>query len=119
LAGRSVCQHLPESEKIAKAVRRNFSVGGPVNKKYTMWYVYILQSQKNWILYVGSTNDLKRRIKEHNGGDVISTKPNRPWDIESYIGVKTENQARSLEKYLKSGSGRATLRKRILGIDAK
>ncbi|MGO9591667.1 MAG: GIY-YIG nuclease family protein [Candidatus Acidiferrales bacterium] len=79
-----------------------------------MWYVYILRSQVDDKLYVGSTNDLKRRLREHNDGACESTRHRRPLELEAYIAVREEAVARNLEKYLKSGSGIATLRKRIL-----
>ncbi|MFH0852223.1 MAG: GIY-YIG nuclease family protein, partial [bacterium] len=39
-----------------------------------MFYVYILKSSKDKKLYIGSTNDLKRRFSQHNNGDEQSTK---------------------------------------------
>jgi len=79
-----------------------------------MWYVYILLSKKDAQLYVGSTNDLKRRLQEHSLGQCESTKFRRPLELEAYVAVRNETVARSLEKYFKTGSGIATLRKRIL-----
>ncbi len=79
-----------------------------------MWYVYVLASKKDDKLYVGSTNDLKRRLKEHEQGRCESTKCRRPFELQAYIAVKEESVARNLEKYFKTGSGIATLRKRIL-----
>lgn len=78
-----------------------------------MWYVYILK-MADGEYYVGSTNDLKRRIEDHNKGKEISTKWRLPVILEAYIAVKSEVTARRLEKYLKTSSGKATLRKRIL-----
>lgn len=78
----------------------------------SMWYVYFLQLQNDDI-YVGSTNDLKRRIKSHENGDVISTKKYLPVTLRSYVAVNTEANARQLEKYFKSGSGKAFARKRL------
>ena len=85
-----------------------------------MWYVYILKSKntKNWI-YVGSTNNLKRRLTEHQTGKSISSKPYLPIILSAYIAVATESQARGLEKYLKTGSGKAILKKRILTDEAR
>ena len=78
------------------------------------WFVYILRSGKrNWI-YVGSTNNVVRRFEEHNDGLVQSTKFHRPLKLAAYIAVETEKKARELERYLKAGSGKAILRKRIL-----
>jgi predicted GIY-YIG superfamily endonuclease len=79
-----------------------------------MWYVYVLKSKSDGQLYVGSTADLKRRLREHGNGECNSTKQRRPLELEAYIAVQAEATARTLEKYLKSGSGIATLRKRIL-----
>ncbi len=79
-----------------------------------MWYVYILKSDQKKFLYIGSTNDLRRRIAEHNSKQCESTKAYAPYSLESYIAVSTEYQARSLEKYFKTGSGRTILKIRIL-----
>lgn len=81
---------------------------------FMSWCVYILRSQKDKTLYIGSTNNLKRRFFEHNNGCALSTKSKMPWSIESYVVVKTEKKARSLEKYFKAGSGKNILKKRIL-----
>ena len=79
-----------------------------------MWYVYILKSGLDGQLYVGSTNDLRRRIQEHQNGQCKSTRGRIPLDLAAYVAVKHESTARELEKYFKSGSGKATLRRRIL-----
>ena len=82
------------------------------------WFVYILKSSiKNWI-YVGSTDDLVRRMREHDAGLVHSTKAYKPLVIVAYIAVRTERKARALEKYFKTGSGKAVLKKRILTDEA-
>jgi putative endonuclease len=79
-----------------------------------MYYVYALTSNKpNWI-YVGSTDNLKRRIAEHSRGKCQSTRPYLPVTLDAYIAVKDEMRARKLEKYLKTGSGKVILKKRIL-----
>ena len=78
-----------------------------------MWYVYFLElSNKN--IYVGSTDNLKRRVKKHKTGQAQSTKAYLPLQLKSYIAVETETKARSLEKYFKSGSGKALAIKRFL-----
>lgn len=79
-----------------------------------MWFVYVLKSISNDFIYIGSTNNLKRRILEHNERLVLSTKHYAPFEIEAYVAVKTEKRARELEKYFKTGSGKAVLKKRIL-----
>ncbi len=65
-------------------------------------------------LYVGSTNDIGRRLTEHNSGKVDSTKNRTPSSLEAYFAVKCQSRAIELEQYLKTGSGRAFLQKRIL-----
>jgi predicted GIY-YIG superfamily endonuclease len=65
-------------------------------------------------LYVGSTNDINRRLTEHNSGKVDSTKNRTPFNLEAYFAVKGHSKAIELEKYFKTGSGRAFLNKRIL-----
>ena len=78
-----------------------------------------LKSGKDGKLYIGSTDDLKRRLKEHDEGMSRSTMHRRPLELEAYIAVKDEHTARNLESYLKTGSGIATLRKRILPSEAQ
>ncbi len=82
-----------------------------------MWYVYILK-MADGEYYVGSTNNLKRQMKEHETGREISTKWRLPVILEAYIAVKTEQTARNLEKYLKTSSGKTFLKKRILPDEA-
>jgi len=79
-----------------------------------MWFVYVLKSIETPFIYIGSTNDLNRRLLEHNEKLMISTKHYAPFEIEAYVAVKTEKKARELEKYFKTGSGKAVLKKRIL-----
>jgi predicted GIY-YIG superfamily endonuclease len=78
-----------------------------------IWYVYFLQL-KNGDVYVGSTNDLRRRFDSHECGQVTSTKEYRPLVLKSYVAVKDEPTARALEIYFKSGSGKAFAKKRFL-----
>ena len=79
-----------------------------------MHYVYILQSQANGTLYKGSTGDLKLRFKKHNNGEVFHTAKFRPWIILFYAAFYSKERALLFEKYLKSGSGIAFMRKRII-----
>lgn len=77
-----------------------------------MWYVYFL-NLSNGDVYVGSTNDLKRRLQRHRSGQVTSTKAYLPVELRSYVAVATERTARDLERYFKSGSGKAFANKRL------
>ncbi|QOZ22583.1 GIY-YIG nuclease family protein [Bradyrhizobium sp. CCBAU 51753] len=78
-----------------------------------MWYVYFLELS-NGDVYVGSTNDLRRRIASHQQGHVISTRGLLPVVLRSYVAVADEQTARALERYFKSGSGKAFANKRFL-----
>ena len=77
-----------------------------------MWYVYFLQLNNDDI-YVGSSNDLRRRISSHERGQVKSTKAYLPVTLKSYIAMQTEENARELERYFKPGSGKAFANKRL------
>jgi len=79
-----------------------------------MWYVYILKSLTSDFTYIGSTNDLNRRLQEHNDLKSQSTRPYPPFEIHAYVAVKTETKAREIEQYFKTGSGKAILKNRIL-----
>ena len=79
-----------------------------------MWFVYILKSLKDGDLYVGSTNNLRRRLADHNSGEVDSTRHRAPFTMKAYIAVRDEAKAIELEKYFKTGSGKSILCKRIL-----
>ncbi len=79
-----------------------------------MWFVYVLKSIDFPFIYIGSTNDLERRLSQHNAGLTQSTTHYAPFKIEAYVAVSSEMKARELEKYFKNGSGKAILMKRIL-----
>lgn len=63
--------------------------------------VYILESQKNFRYYIGSTDDINKRIQEHNVGKVLSTRNTRPWIVKAFIKCGTIAEARSSEYRLK------------------
>ena len=79
-----------------------------------MWFLYVIKSKNFPFIYVGITQDVERRLKEHNDGKSLSTKAYKPYTLETYIAVQTSYKARKLEKYFKSGSGKTILKKRIL-----
>ena len=71
-----------------------------------MIFVYVLRSQKNGHLYIGMTNNLERRLEEHNTGKNRSTKAYIPYKLLTFEKFKTRVEARLREKYLKSSVGR-------------
>ncbi len=77
-----------------------------------MWNVYFLELA-NRDVYIGSTNDLRRRVMLHERGQVTSTKAHLPVTLKSYVAVQSEGTARQLERYFKSGSGKAFANKRL------
>ena len=78
-----------------------------------MYYVYILQNQKDSSFYVGATNDLKERIKDHKWHNVKTTK-SKDSKLVWYCCFKNKKRAYDFEKYLKSGSGFAFRNKHLI-----
>jgi putative endonuclease len=68
-----------------------------------MYYLYILYSEKHNKYYIGQTNDLDRRIKEHNQQEKNSyTAKYRPWKIVKNFEVGTSlGVARKVENHIK------------------
>ena len=75
-----------------------------------MYLVYILLSQKDKKLYIGYTNNLKRRIIEHKSGKSLATKNRQPVMLIYYESYLRWSDAKRREKYLKGGRGRAELK---------
>jgi len=74
-----------------------------------MHCTYVLFSLKDKRLYIGSTSDLKSRLKRHDNGEVVSTRYRRPLKLLFYEAFITSKEAKSRELYLKSGAGRKNL----------
>ena len=80
--------------------------GGVVESGKDMFCVYIIKSLKTNKFYTGSTNDLERRLKEHNSGyGCESTKMGKPWMLVCYYKCLSMKGARILEKKVKSYKG--------------
>ena len=77
-----------------------------------MNYVYILMCADQ-STYIGCTENLKERIERHNSGQVPATKNRIPIHLFSYFAFSNKYVAFNFEKYLKSGSGRAFLKKHL------
>ncbi len=63
--------------------------------------VYILRSLKNDTFYVGCANDVGRRLKQHNSGNVKATKYKRPYKLEFNQEFSNTSVARKIEFRLK------------------
>lgn len=86
--------------------------GGSTVDEY-MFYTYVLKSRTDGKLYVGFTDNLKRRFEEHNNGLVTSTKGRRPFDLVYYEACLVKEKAIKREKYFKTGFGRNFLKDRL------
>lgn len=76
-------------------------------------YVYVLRSTvKEW-LYVGMTTNLRRRLSEHNGKLVFSTKAYAPLELIYYEACRDQKDAVRREKYLKTSQGARLLKRRL------
>ncbi|MFC2952606.1 GIY-YIG nuclease family protein [Marinicaulis aureus] len=81
-----------------------------------MWYVYIIRSVASPEQeYTGATENLKQRMADHNAGKSSHTAKYAPWEILWYSAFPDKLKALAFEKYLKSHSGRAFTKKRLIG----
>lgn len=71
-----------------------------------MYYVYILHNKQYEKFYTGMTNNIERRLYEHNSGQVKPTKAYKPWVVVYQEEYVDRVHAREREKYWKSGVGR-------------
>ena len=78
-----------------------------------MYYTYVLKSLRDHKLYVGHTNNLIKRFKEHNQGLVEATRNRKPFRLLYYEGCNILDDAIKREKSLKTGFGRAYLKRRL------
>ena len=79
-----------------------------------MFYIYILKSSISKKHYIGPTNDLERRLFEHNSGKVKSTKAYKPWEMIYTKLFYTRNEAFKREKQIKSYKGGEAFKKLLL-----
>jgi putative endonuclease len=99
---------------LAKAGRPNAPSYG-WQASLLMHYVYLLKSETHpRKQYIGSTRDLRGRLKAHNEGRSPHTAKFRPWLLVAYFAFADEKTALAFEKYLNSGSGRAFINRHFL-----
>jgi putative endonuclease len=77
------------------------------------YYVYILRSLKDGLFYIGYSEDLKTRIKDHNSGKNISTQNRRPLELIFYEAYRNKADALRREKYFKTTKGKTTLKQML------
>jgi len=79
-----------------------------------MFYTYVIESLKNKRRYVGTTDDLERRLAEHNRGlGGKYTKDNRPFRLVYYEAYLHKQDASLAEKFYKTGYGREILKGKL------
>jgi len=78
-----------------------------------MFYVYVLFNEARTRTYTGVSDDVDKRLKEHNSGKVKSSSPYRPYKVIHTEPFVTLSEARQKEKFYKSTTGRRRL-KRLL-----
>lgn len=77
------------------------------------WYVYVVESLEDKLWYTGCTNNLIKRLKDHNDGKVYATKSRKPFILIYYEVSHNKYDAFTREKYLKSGMGKRYLKNRL------
>ncbi|MFH1822102.1 MAG: GIY-YIG nuclease family protein [Patescibacteria group bacterium] len=77
------------------------------------YYTYIIKSQKTCKLYIGSSGDLRKRIKDHNKGTTKSTKSGIPWVLIYYEAHRSKSLAIKAERHYKTGQGRRQIKKKL------
>lgn len=83
------------------------------------WRVYILRSQRNGRYYTGSTNDLARRLGEHERHASTYTRYAGPFDLVYEEQQPDRSSARRRERWFKSGQGREELRRMLNAAEWK
>lgn len=79
-----------------------------------MFYLYILKSDKTGKLYIGFTNNIFKRIKEHNAQKSLATKVYAPYDLVYFEGYRSKADALKREKNIKYfGQAYRRLKERI------
>ena len=77
------------------------------------YYVYVLLSDKDGQFYTGYTHDLRERFRQHQAGEVPSTRGRRPVRLIYYEACLSQEDATQREKYLKTAWGKRFLKGRL------
>ena len=78
-----------------------------------MFYVYVLRSESDLGLYIGFSNNLRIRLKQHKGGQAFAASYRGPWKLIYYEAYRNRDDALGRERYLKSGGGRRFLKTQL------
>lgn len=77
------------------------------------YYVYVLKSLNNDFIYVGFTENLRRRLKEHNNKEELSTKHYAPLELIHFEAYRNIKDAKRREEYFKTTKGKVTLKQML------
>jgi putative endonuclease len=83
------------------------------------YYIYVLQSESGKMFYVGYTMNIKRRLEEHNAGEVKSTKKRIPLKLVYWDGWVNQQDTTKREKYLKTAWGKRYIKNKQLSHGVK
>jgi len=76
-----------------------------------MLYIYVLKSAVDDTLYIGQTNNLEKRLKQHNAGQTASNRRKLPYRLVYFEKANNRLEARTIEKRFKSGYMRKSFKK--------
>ena len=83
----------------------------PVRSRLCGISILLQNKHKKW--YTGFTENIQKRILEHNSGKTRSTKYGGPWKLIYCEICLNKADAKAREKYLKSGMGKKYLKNRL------
>ncbi|MFV7234487.1 GIY-YIG nuclease family protein [Flavobacterium sp. ZB4R12] len=84
-----------------------------------MYFIYIIYSKKLDRYYVETTDDVEKRLGEHNSGfySEVFTVKGAPWELNLSFECESSGKAYGLEKFLKRMKSRIFLEKVIVNLD--
>src|SRR5690606_3245729 len=112
VSGACVARHVGSSPTFGTGqfhVQRSLGVVDNLKLALVVYYVYVIVSPTHNFTYVGTTDNVDRRIHQHNAGFGKSTRRYRPFELIHTEAFPTREDARKREKYLKSAAGREFL----------
>ena len=77
------------------------------------YYVYFLESSQDGSYYIGVTENVSRRFKEHNSGQSKYTSPKKPWILKRVEVHQNIKLAYERERFLKAKKSRKIIKKII------
>lgn len=81
----------------------------------TWFYTYVLKCERTKTFYTGTTDNLEKRLKQHDKGKVFYTKSRLPVKLVYFEGCLSKDNAYRRERYLKTGMGKRYLKNRLKG----